>query len=91
MSIVSTLRERYTSALKRASVDALYYLYYLSVALSVEKNGGDESDIVKALQKELNDLYIEKIHLEDKIDIEVNQREINILTSLLPEQMNEYD
>lgn len=85
MSIISTLRERYTSALKRASVDSLYYLYYLSVALSVEGNGGDESDIIKALQKELNDLYIEKSHPKDRIDIEVNQREIDILTSLLPE------
>ena len=92
MSISNELYKAYTSALKEKNQDYKLYSYYLSCAKKVEKDGGSEDDVIKALQKELKELKIVKDALSSGRTQEEKEKtihEIELLEKFLPSQLTE--
>ena len=92
MSISNELYKAYTSALKERNQDYKLYSYYLSCAKKVEKDGGSEADVIKALQKELKELKIVKEALSSSRTQEGKEKtihEIELLEKFLPSQLTE--
>ena len=92
MSISNELYKAYTSALKEKNQDYKLYSYYLSCAKKVEKDGGLEDDVIKALQKELKELKIVKEALSSGRAQEEKEKtihEIELLEKFLPSQLTE--
>ena len=92
MSISNELHKAYTSALKEKNQDYKLYSYYLSCAQKVEKDGGSEADVIKALQKELKELKEVKEALSSSRTQEEKDKtihEIELLEKFLPRQLTE--
>ena len=92
MSISNELHKAYTSALKEKNQDYKLYSYYLSCAQKVEKDGGSEADVIKALQKELKELKEVKEALSSSRTQEEKDKtihEIELLEKILPRQLTE--
>lgn len=92
MSISNELHKAYTSALKEKNQDYKLYSYYLSCAKKVEKDGGSEADVIKALQKELKELKEVKEVLSSGRTQEEKDKtihEIELLEKFLPRQLTE--
>lgn len=92
MSISNELHKAYTSALKEKNQDYKLYSYYLSCAQKVEKDGGSEADVIKALQKELKELKEVKEALSSGRAQEEKDKtihEIELLEKFLPRQLTE--
>ena len=92
MSISNELHKAYTSALKEKNQDYKLYSYYLSCAQKVEKDGGSEADVIKALQKELKELKEVREALSSGRTQEEKDKtihEIELLEKFLPRQLTE--
>jgi len=90
MAIIDKMAQDNILAMKRGAKENHRALsYFISVAKKVEKDGGDETKIIAALQKE-------KKAIEENIRLARNDREkgkflieFNLLTQYLPAQMSE--
>lgn len=87
MYITKSLREKCIRAQKEKNPDSKIYSYYLSVALKVEKDGGEEKEIVKEFQKAIKELKDNMKYVSSFVCEEI-QHEIDIVSEYLPKQLS---